>query len=109
MATLDARSYRSTIGTARTVMPNVSFAPSASVPSASALVAKASVAHGPADSYLQLGPQGQIIWVADPGSATPFASMREAARAALRLPARDRAYGLPRDVELGVREEISIH
>jgi hypothetical protein len=43
---------------------------------------------------------GALQWVADPAKATAFASMREAARMALRLPAAVRAFGLPRDVEL---------
>lgn len=46
--------------------------------------------------YLQLGADGQLRWLDDPQGATAFCSMREAARAALRLPSRLRAYGLPR-------------
>ena len=55
---------------------------------------------GETDSYLVLTPMGQATWTGDPGSATPFASMREAARAAFRLPASLRAYGLPLSLEL---------
>jgi hypothetical protein len=50
--------------------------------------------------YLWVNPNGAMLWVADPAEATAFSSMREAARMALRLPATDRAFGLPRDVEL---------
>lgn len=53
-----------------------------------------------ADSYLVLYPTGRFAWTSDPAQATPFASMREAARMALRLPAELKAYGLPRKVEL---------
>ena len=50
--------------------------------------------------YLVLDPEGRCSWTKDPVSATPFASMREAARMAVRLPATFKAYGLPRHVEL---------
>ena len=50
--------------------------------------------------YLSVAVDGALQWVADPAQATAFASMREAARMALRLPAAVRAFGLPRDVEL---------
>ncbi len=58
----------------------------------------------PADhaSYLRLTPAGRFDWVDSPVSATAFASMREAARMAARLPANQRAYGLPRNVELAM-------
>jgi len=57
---------------------------------------------GPAEpaKYLSVNADGALQWVADPAKATAFASMREAARMALRLPAAVRAFGLPRDVEL---------
>jgi len=48
------------------------------------------------ESYLLMMPQGRAVWVADPDAATPFASMREATRMAMRLPAGQRAFGLPR-------------
>jgi len=51
-------------------------------------------------SYLRLGEDGQASWTGDPAGATTFGSMREAARAAFRLPASFRAFGLPRSVEL---------
>ena len=51
-------------------------------------------------SYLMLTPAGQADWTLDPSSATPFASMREATRAALRLPSSVKAYSLP--VEAGI-------
>ncbi len=53
--------------------------------------------------YLQVTPAGRHTWVEEPAAATPFGSMREAARMAARLPAADRAYGLPRGAELAFR------
>ena len=47
-------------------------------------------------SYLLLTPAGEAAWVERPDEATAFASMREAARMAARLPAKLRAFGLPR-------------
>ena len=55
-----------------------------------------------AERYLLVMPAGRAIWVADPETATAFASMREATRMATRLPAAERAYGLPRDAELAI-------
>ncbi len=46
-------------------------------------------------SYLLLSETGAADWTADVRAATLFASMREATRAALRLPASLRAYSLP--------------
>lgn len=43
-------------------------------------------------------------WTDDPRQATAFASMREAARAALRLPAAVRAFGVPRLSELSAAQ-----
>jgi hypothetical protein len=51
------------------------------------------IAH--ADRYLHVTDRGAFEWVADPDEATPFASMREATRMALRLPAGQRAFGVP--------------
>lgn len=53
-------------------------------------------------SYLMLTPQGQAAWTHDPATATSFASMREATRAAMRLPSNLRAFGLLRDVEMAL-------
>ena len=55
-----------------------------------------------APTYLQVSPLGYSVWVDDPQAATAFASMREAARAALRLPSGVRAFGLPREPELAL-------
>ena len=66
---------------------------------AQALVTAASAA----GKYLVVTPFGQVVWTDDPASATAFESMREAARAALRLPASLKAFGLPRDPELARR------
>lgn len=67
-----------------------------------AVVARAVIYGDEPDSYLQLDDCGQPTWTRDPACATAFASMREAARAAFRLPAGLRAYGLPRSVELSL-------
>ncbi len=45
--------------------------------------------------YLLLTPQGSPTWTSDPASATIFESMRESARAAVRLPSGLRAFGVP--------------
>jgi hypothetical protein len=50
---------------------------------------------GAADQYLILGPEGAACWTMDPSVATTFDSMREAMRAAVRLPGALRAFGLP--------------
>ena len=55
-----------------------------------------------AERYLLVMPAGRTGGVADPETATPFASRREATRMAMRLPAAQRAYSLPRDAELAV-------
>ncbi|TAJ73608.1 MAG: hypothetical protein EPO51_04770 [Phenylobacterium sp.] len=67
-----------------------------------AVVARTDVASH-AESYLLLKSAGDVVWVADPKVATAFASMRDAIRAASRLPANQRAYGLPREAEPVVR------
>ncbi len=58
---------------------------------------------GGPQSYLMLSPAGATDWTRDPKAATAFASMREATRAAMRLPSSLRAYGLPH------RAEITLH
>jgi hypothetical protein len=67
-----------------------------------AIVARATAQAGAAASYLVLSAAGAPDWTQDPHSATAFASMREAARMALRLPAALRAYGLPRSGDLAL-------
>jgi hypothetical protein len=67
-----------------------------------ALVCRGEARQGLAASYLVLSEVGAADWTQDPRLATAFASMREAARAALRLPAALRAYGLPRDPEMAL-------
>ena len=54
------------------------------------------------ERYLLVMPAGRAIWVEDPDFATAFASMREATRVATRLPACQRAYGLPCEAKLVV-------
>ena len=56
--------------------------------------------------YLKVTDAGPADWTQDPAAATAFASMREAARAALRLPAGLRAYSLPMPFESMVRETL---
>jgi hypothetical protein len=51
------------------------------------------IAH--ADRFLHVTDAGVFEWVGDPEAATPFASMREATRMALRLPSGQRAFGVP--------------
>lgn len=53
--------------------------------------------------YLLIPSDGDPRWVADPEQATAFASMREATRMALRLPAGLRPFGMPRDIEINAR------
>ena len=66
----------------------------AGVHPAGAVVSKVDpIAH--ADRYLRLTETGACEWVLDPDGATPFSSMREATRMALRLPAGQRAFGVP--------------
>lgn len=50
--------------------------------------------------YLKLSPDGLPSWTNDPETATAFASMREATRAAMRLPSSLRAFSLLRDAEV---------
>ncbi len=68
-----------------------------------ALVSRPQVRTDAPDEYLQLTPQGAAMWTTDPAAATPFVSMREATRAAARLPGSLRAYGVPIGGELGRR------
>jgi hypothetical protein len=65
-----------------------------------ALVSRASLWGSDQPSYLQLTPAGQPAWTHDAAAATAFPSMREATRAALRLPSSLRAFSLLRDVEV---------
>ena len=68
-----------------------------------AVVARTDLA-AQAERYLVVLPAGPSRWVNDPEAATAFPSMREATRMAMRLPAIHRAYGLPREAELAVRQ-----
>jgi len=72
-----------------------------------ALVSRPTV--GPQDSvqYLQITPSGSATWTKDPVAATPFASMAEAMRAAVRLPGSLRAFGLPRGGELMTHGQLN--
>ena len=62
-----------------------------------AVVSKSGPSQSSPLEYLQLAENGAMVWVRDPTIATPFPSMRDATRMATRLPARLRAYGLPRE------------
>jgi len=66
---------------------------------APALVSRTEARPGAVASYLILSASGAAEWTADPKQATAFASMREATRQAMRLPAAVKAYGLPRGAE----------
>ena len=48
------------------------------------------------DRYLVLRADGVLAWTDDVEAATPFETLREATRTALRLPSALKAYGLPR-------------
>lgn len=60
-----------------------------------AVVARPQIRPSDADQYLMLTALGAAAWTTDPRAATAFPSMREATRAALRLPSNLRAFGLP--------------
>jgi hypothetical protein len=68
-----------------------------------------SKAHASDTQYLRLDPNGSALWVADPARATAFDSMREATRMAMRLPAAERAFGLPLEVELDTYDYARLH
>jgi hypothetical protein len=70
---------------------------------AAAVISRPLAAEEDPQTYLQVTAMGYAVWVSDPELATAFPSMREAARAALRLPATVRAFGLPREPELALR------
>ena len=74
----------------------------ADVAAQAAVVSRPSLRSDDPASYLQLSPEGRASWTTDPQSATPFASMREAMRAAMRLPAALKAFGLLREVEVAL-------
>jgi hypothetical protein len=66
-------------------------------------------AAGPHDfsEYLVLTADGSAKWTRDPVAATAFESMKEAMRAAMRLPASVRAFGLPRGGELMAHAQLN--
>ncbi len=66
------------------------------------------VTHAPAHpydavEYLEVRDKGPLVWTRDLSAATAFPSMREATRAALRLPGALRAFSLPLRGELTSR------
>ena len=70
-----------------------------------ALVSRATGAAGFGDRYLVVA-NGRYEWTNDPSKATAFASMREAARMAVQLPATLRAFGLLRDIEVDAHRTV---
>jgi hypothetical protein len=75
-------------------MPVVEPRRALAAPVGGALVVKTDpVAH--ADRFLRVTEAGLFQWALEPTSATVFPSMREATRMAMRLPAGDRAFGVP--------------
>ena len=64
-------------------------------PSRPALVCRAPLGALGQDQYLRLSEEGAPFWTEDPSGATAFDSLREATRAAMRLPSGLRAFGLP--------------
>jgi hypothetical protein len=85
------------------MLQNLITAPIASRP---AIVSKAVGDHA---EHLKLGPNGEALWVADPATATPFYSMKEAMRIALRLPSGLRAFGMPVEIEAAGLEGPALH
>jgi len=71
-----------------------------------AIVTRSGPNAGAPDRYLQLTPAGATCWVDDPEAATAFESMREATRAATRLPAVLRAFGVPQSCEHPARGDM---
>lgn len=71
-----------------------------------AIVSRSDVGPLARGRYLQLTGSGASCWTDDAEAATAFESMREALRAAVRLPAALRAYGVPRHAELLVGREL---
>ena len=70
----------------------------------SALVVRPAVAKRDPELYLCLRPNGSVAWTDDVEAATAFESMKEAARAALRLPGGYHAFGIPRRTERALHE-----
>lgn len=63
-----------------------------SAPTHAALVMRAPALGS--EQFLVLDSRGKAVWTTDPTTATPFPSMREATRAAFRLPADLRAFSI---------------
>ena len=68
-----------------------------------AVVARSDALHKAKAQFLQFSPDGAARWIDDPGDATAFESMREATRAAIRLPAALRAFSMPRPADSHAR------
>jgi len=68
-----------------------------------AVVARPMLGAVDGEQYLQLTPDGQALWTRDPRAATNFESMREATRAAMRLPSALHAFSLPLRSEISAR------
>jgi hypothetical protein len=76
--------------------------PSNPSPQNPALVSRPIERTNGAVQYLLLTADG-AAWTGDPRAATAFASMREAMRAAVRLPSALRAFGMPLRTELSTQ------
>jgi len=72
----------------------------------SALVTRATIRPHEPEQYLLLSTDGLSRWTTDPAAATAFESMREATRAALRLPGSLRAFGVPKPYQ---RRDATLH
>jgi hypothetical protein len=76
-------------------------------PARPALVTRSHLKANDPDEYLQLTPAGAALWTSDPAAATAFESMRDAIRAAARLPSALRAFGLPLRAEMLARSALN--
>jgi hypothetical protein len=74
--------------------------------SSPAIVTRAPIRPWEPNQYLRITANQPEGWTLDPAAATAFASMREATRAALRLPSGLRAFGLPLHTEMAVRTDL---
>ena len=68
---------------------------SGSSPANAAVVSRPTVRSGDPNQYLLILPDGASSWTPDPEAATVFTCMKEAMRAAIRLPGAMRAFALP--------------
>ena len=79
--------------------------PTQNPPGHPAVVSRSDPSAGARDQYLMVT-DGAPRWTDDPAAATAFESMREATRAAMRLPSALRAYSLPRPADPSSRRDL---